>query len=85
MELKSRLDDISAAGDGNYRETIENIIFATGKFYEEQCTELADAILNELKVAGDGKEEAVAFQDWVQENCYTYSGAWMKLTPDAEW
>lgn len=46
----------TAAGDGEAREMIENILYATGKFFEEQCTELADIILKEIKGAGDGKE-----------------------------
>jgi hypothetical protein len=32
----------------NKREVIENILFSTGKFIEWQCTEIADAILNEF-------------------------------------
>lgn len=60
----------TAAGDGDPRETIENILYATGKFFEEQCTELADIILKEIKGAGDGKEDAVAFGDWIGEQNY---------------
>lgn len=73
----------TAAGDGKDRETTENILFATGKFYEEQCTELADVILKELKGAGDGKEAACDFAEWIIGRGFwqsIYDKKWRKQT-----
>lgn len=59
----------TAAGDGNtfFRETIEDILFKTGKHNQEQCSELADAILRDTKDAGDGKEDAEAFGEFLKD------------------
>lgn len=47
------LDEQPAAGreeDAGFRETIENIILSAGKHNQEQCSEIADAILRDLSI-----------------------------------
>lgn len=56
------LDETGTAAQGKYllRETIEDVLFKTGRHSQEQCSELADLILKDAHGSQSRKEEAVA-------------------------
>ncbi len=61
------------------RETIEDIILSAGKHNQEQCTEIADAILRESGPSEEGNKERGGkdFADWIaQEGHYKNDGKW---------
>lgn len=84
LQFVTILDESAPSGErdpyAGFRETIENIIHSAGKHNQEQCTEIADAILRDLSIglycqkkkspSGEREVDAVAFHDWVLKNEY---------------
>jgi hypothetical protein len=60
-----------AAAPSVLRETIEDIILSAGKHSQEQCTEIADAILRESGQSKEGnKSLEVEFLDWLTRDSF---------------
>lgn len=64
------------------RETIEDILLKTGKHNPEECSEIAEAILQDIpSVAQSGKEDAVAFGEWLKESNWGEKQTWGRHDP----